>query len=113
MKNRPAAILCMASLLASASLNAHSEPSVKGNRGEMLYDTHCIACHTTEVHWREKRLVTDWTSLMAQVRRWQGNSGLNWNEEDVTAVSEYLNRLYYNVPSGKTNEIAKMPNKRP
>jgi mono/diheme cytochrome c family protein len=24
------------------------------NRGERLYTTHCIACHSTQMHWRDK-----------------------------------------------------------
>jgi len=31
-------------------------------RGALLYDTHCIGCHTTQAHWRDRRLVTDWAS---------------------------------------------------
>jgi hypothetical protein len=64
----------------------------------MLYSTHCIACHTSEVHWRDKRLATDWSTLKGQVRRWALNSGQHWEESDVDAVAEYLNRMYYNFP---------------
>ncbi len=64
-------------------------------RGALLYSTHCIACHTTEIHWREKKLATDWTSLHAQVYRWQENTGLGWSEEDVSQVVRYLNANFY------------------
>lgn len=67
-------------------------------RGEMLYKNHCIACHTTQVHWREQRLAKDWASLRVQVRRWERNTGLSWSDEDVEAVSRYLNQLYYEFP---------------
>jgi mono/diheme cytochrome c family protein len=70
------------------------------SRGEMLYSTHCIACHTTHVHWRDKRLASDWASLEKQVRRWQHNTGLSWSNEDVAAVTRYLNTLYYHFPTG-------------
>ena len=65
------------------------------SRGELLFSTHCIFCHTTQVHWRDKRLATDWTSLRFQVRRWQDNAGLAWNEADIREVTMYLNESIY------------------
>src|SRR5574338_705145 len=35
----------------------------EATRGELLYSTHCIACHSAQVHWREKKLATDWATL--------------------------------------------------
>lgn len=64
-------------------------------RGELLYSTHCIACHTTQVHWRDQRLAKDWAGLTQQVGRWAKNSGLNWSREEIVDVSHYLNSLYY------------------
>lgn len=64
-------------------------------RGELLYSTHCIACHTGQVHWRHNSIVTDWQSLQSQVRRWQDVSGLGWSEEDIAEVSRYLNARHY------------------
>lgn len=69
----------------------------RASSGELLYSTYCIGCHTTQVHWREKTLVTDWTGLRFQVRRWQGNVGLAPNEDEVTAVAAYLNALFYHL----------------
>lgn len=67
-------------------------------RGELLYSTHCIACHNTEMHWREKGVVTGLTSLQAQVRRWQEISGLGWGHDDIAEVVRYLNALHYHYP---------------
>ncbi|MBS0437240.1 MAG: cytochrome C [Proteobacteria bacterium] len=70
-------------------------------RGELLYTTHCIACHNSQMHWRDKRLATDWASLQAQVRRWQGVAKLGWNEDDILEVTRHLNeRIYRYAPSG-------------
>jgi hypothetical protein len=77
---------------------AQAPPSVEPN-GELIYRTYCIGCHTTEVHWREKRLATDWASLKFQVRRWLMNNGIGLGEDEVTALAGYLNRLYYNFPA--------------
>lgn len=74
---------------------AQTPPMRDATRGELLYTTHCIACHSTEVHWRDKKLVTDPTSLHAQVRHWQSYSGLGWGGDDVAEVARYLNVRYY------------------
>ena len=77
---------------------AAAEPARDVSRGELLYSTHCVACHTTQVHWRDKKLATDWKSLKAQVSRWQNASGQSWGEQDITEVARYLNTLYYHYP---------------
>ncbi|TAN80072.1 MAG: hypothetical protein EPN14_05620 [Gallionella sp.] len=68
-------------------------------RGELLYSTHCGACHSGQIHWREKKLAADWDSLAAQVRRWQANIGLAWNEEEIEDTAHYLNAAYYHFPT--------------
>ena len=69
--------------------------AVAQSRGELLYTTHCIACHTTEVHWRDNRSAKDWPSLKAQVRRWQDAASLAWGDSDILDVSRYLNETIY------------------
>lgn len=75
--------------------DAGAQPIRDATRGELLYSTHCIACHRVQVHWREKNLVTDWRSLRSEVRRWQEVSGLGWSKEDIAQVARYLNALHY------------------
>lgn len=67
-------------------------------RGAMLYDNHCLECHNQQLHWREKKIVTDWVSLLDQVDRWQKASGLEWSKNDIKEVSRYLNGQYYHYP---------------
>jgi len=76
-----------------------AQPAPGAPRGELLYSTHCVACHSTQVHWRDVRLATDWASLRLQVLRWQGNTGLAWSDDDIAAVTRYLNDLYYRFPA--------------
>ena len=76
------------SLVAAPSAMAQS-------RGELLYTTHCIACHTTEMHWRDNRSATNWPALKAQVRRWQDAASLAWGDSDILDVSRYLNESIY------------------
>lgn len=82
---------------------AAAQDKGRDSRGELLYATHCVACHTAQMHWRAKKIAIDMTSLQEQVRRWQGNAGQRWSEGDIREVGDYLNRLYYKFPvnSGK------------
>lgn len=85
-------ILC---IFCGTSTLSNAQPVQIELRGELLYTTYCNTCHTTEIHWREQKLATDWDSLKAQVKRWQANIGLNWSEEDITEVTNFLNTDYY------------------
>ncbi len=76
------------------------------SRGELLYSTHCISCHTSEMHWRDKKVATDWTSLKFQVRRWQGNAGLAWRESDIEDVTRYLNESIYRYVQTSNSAIS-------
>ncbi len=82
----------IALLLASSAAGAQTVP---GTRGALLYETHCIACHDVQVHWRDKKVARDWPGLKGEVRRWQGNNTLGWGEEDIDAVADYLNWRFY------------------
>ena len=91
--------LLSALLLASAFLLlAQSSAQPAPSRGRLLYETHCVACHDTQIHWRDRKLATDWVSLSKQVRRWQANTGLQWTEEEIDEVVHYLNTTIYRYP---------------
>lgn len=90
--------LACCSLAAALAALAPTGPALAQSRGALLYSTHCIVCHTEQVHWRQRRLATDWTSLKAQVWRWQTVAALGWNAEDVAEVARYLNEEFYRFP---------------
>ncbi|MGZ5180356.1 MAG: cytochrome C [Ramlibacter sp.] len=101
MRTRSAVLL--AALAAPCSFAAPGVPGASAapaadSRGAMLYDTHCITCHTTQVHWRDQHQARDWNSLRAQVRRWQETAGLQWSEDDITEVARHLNDTIYHLP---------------
>ena len=83
----------------AAIADADVQPMPYPARGELLYSTHCIDCHNTQVHWRDKKLSTDWNSLQTEVDRWQKIARLEWGEDDVMAVARYLNSLHYRYPA--------------
>lgn len=74
---------------------ADVQPMPDATRAELLYSTHCIACHSARMHWRDRKLATDWASLQAEVRRWQEMSALGWSDEDIAEVTRYLNARHY------------------
>jgi len=83
------------------------------SRGELLYSTHCIACHTSQMHWRDRRSATDWQSLKAQVRRWEGAASLDWSEADVLEVTRYLNETIYRFEKKADPQMSKGRAQRP
>lgn len=68
------------------------------NRGRALYDAACDACHTQNIHWRDKRLASSWDTLVREVKRWQGNTGRGWKQDEIHDVSAYLNERFYHLP---------------
>lgn len=88
-------ILLVPFILFGPVASADELPTHEATRGELLYETHCVACHNAQVHWRDKELAKDWGSIKAEVSRWQTFSGLRWSDADVEAVARYLNTLYY------------------
>jgi len=96
--NRTPILLLAVLLQAAPPLHAQAPALAPPLRGELLYTTHCVACHTTQLHWRDRRLATDFASLVAQVGRWQKNTGLNWSSEEIEDVVRYLNATIYRYP---------------
>jgi len=87
----------VAATLYAAPAAAQTAPPA-ATRGELLYSTHCIACHTQQVHWREQKLATDWRTLKEQVDRWQQRERLGWPDDDITEVARHLNDTVYGYP---------------
>lgn len=81
---------------------ALAQPAAEVSRGQLLYDTHCLACHSEKLHWRDGRLVKDWPTLKAQVRRFQAVANLAWSDDDIAEVAGYLNRSIYRLPQAGT-----------
>ena len=93
LKAIPTALMLVTACIA----HTQPQPQPEQSRGELLYGTHCINCHTEQMHWRDSKLVTDMPGLQAQVRRWQGVASLAWNDDDIREVSRFLNARYYHL----------------
>ncbi len=86
-------------LLTLASGMGQAQSAVPASRGQLLYDNHCVACHDTQVHWRDRKVVTSWPTLVAQVRRWQAIEKLSWTDDEILQVARHLNATIYGYPA--------------
>lgn len=86
--------LSLVGACAAALAQAGSAPT----RGQLLYNTHCVACHDKQLHWRQNKKAVNWKTLVAQVRHWQRAEKLAWSDEDITQVARYLNDTIYRYP---------------
>jgi mono/diheme cytochrome c family protein len=93
----PVRATALAALLVAPVL-AWAQAAPAPTRGQLLYQTHCLDCHSTQVHWREGKQVRDSKSLRLQVRRWAQIGHLAWDDADVEEVARYLNDTIYRYP---------------
>lgn len=64
-------------------------------RGQLLYENHCTACHESSIHIRERRQVDSAVALRSQVVRWTELLELPWTVAEIDDVSRYLDRRFY------------------
>ena len=69
------------------------------DRGQALYENHCRFCHEDWAHTRKHRMVTSLADLRARVAAWSVHAGLDWDEGEIDAVTDYLNRHFYRFGS--------------
>ncbi len=65
------------------------------SRGELLYSNHCLMCHESIVHIREKRHARNLATLRSAILRWSQELELKWSPRDIEDVVLYLNLRYY------------------
>jgi cytochrome c553 len=67
---------------------------------DTLHQEHCIKCHGTEVYTRTNRKVTSLGGLGSQVRQCETALSLRWFDEEVDAMTTFLNDRYYHFKPG-------------
>ena len=89
------------SVVLAATLPMWASSALAGDpaRGSLLYENHCMVCHTSVVHVREDRKATTRDEIRSWVERWQKELGLPWTSVDVDDVVEFLNNRYYKLNS--------------
>ena len=90
---------CCVAWAAAGLLFVLSAPASAGpERGQLLYENHCTSCHASTVHVRDQRKSKTPAELRAWILRWSGELKLNWSEDELADVYQYLNNRYYKFP---------------
>ena len=66
-------------------------------RGKLLYETHCAACHTERLHGREKSSVKSMADLRDTVARWAKQAKRSFTPDELEDLVQYLNRSHYDL----------------
>lgn len=82
--------LCL--LFSSATLAADAP---NAERGRLLYENHCMVCHTAKVHGRIRPLPLDMKELRSIIAFWAKNEKLSWTEQEIDDVAQYLDITHY------------------
>ncbi len=64
-------------------------------RGRLLYENHCLACHESQVHIRNNQKVHTLGGVNREVIRWSEELKLTWRASEINDVSHYLYRTFY------------------
>ena len=70
---------------------------VAAERGQLLYENHCTACHEKSVHGRNHYKANSINDIRQWVIRWSNNLELGWERNDVNVVTDFLNQRYYHL----------------
>ena len=93
----------LATVVATIVIFANNETRAAGamsgdtERGRLLYENHCMVCHTSVVHVREQRKATSRAEIQGWIWRWQEELKLQWGTPEVNDVTEHLNDRYYQL----------------
>lgn len=70
--------------------------------GKTLHDSNCTSCHISiqggdgnGIYTRENKRIESYSGLVKQVNRCRDSLGVEWPENDVNDVVEYLNTTFY------------------
>ena len=72
------------------------------SRGQLLYEDHCQACHTSVAHVRETHKARTLKDLEYWVTHWSDELKLPWGADEVRDVVDYLNVRYYKFERSTT-----------
>lgn len=90
---RLATVVFLAVLAASSLVSESVHAQV--NRGQALYENHCLVCHETNVHLRETHKAQSIDEVRGWVASWAAHGKLEWNRDDIEDVTRYLSRHLY------------------
>ena len=85
----------VAGMLLAAAVPATGADIPSVERGRLLYENHCVVCHTPNIHRRPNRVPLNAAELRDIVNGWQREEKLRWSEQDVGDVVQYLRETRY------------------
>jgi mono/diheme cytochrome c family protein len=65
--------------------------------GQAIHDQNCISCHDSSIYSRPERRIANYSELLAQVRRCNGNLAERLYDEELQEIALYLNKTYYSL----------------
>jgi mono/diheme cytochrome c family protein len=65
------------------------------DRGQALYENHCMSCHEPVVHTRPARRAASLAELRKWVATWSFHASLGWSSEEIDDVTDYMDRHWY------------------
>jgi len=86
-----AVIVALLSLVAVSPLAHGADPQ----RGQLLYENHCLGCHDSRAHVRDNRRARSLDEVRQWVDRWSRTLSLDWGIDDRDDVAGYLYARYY------------------
>jgi hypothetical protein len=84
-------------LAAGLALPAWGAELPDAERGRLLYENHCVVCHTSKVHRRAAPLPMNLKELRGIVAGWAKEQKLNWSDGEISDVVEHLDSTYYRM----------------
>ena len=113
-----AAALVMLLAAGTAGAEADVAPALASDaagapdRGQMLYENHCRGCHVSVVHIRSNRKAASLEAVRWEVARWSSELQLDWRNEEIADVVEYLDREFYRLGLPEAPEAQAGPSER-
>lgn len=65
------------------------------SRGQLLYEHHCLKCHESNIHILEGNKARNVEDVKGWIVKWQAYEKLNWDQDAINAVTEYIVKRYY------------------
>lgn len=84
-----AGVLLLVALPGQAALDGDPQ------RGERLYDKHCLECHDRSVHTRDDVRATNQREIVSWITRRCSRNAPQLSTEDLEDLATYLNEHFY------------------
>lgn len=80
-------------------LAAFAAGAQDAQRGKLLYETNCLACHYERIHKRDasRSLVRTHAQLRVEVANRAAQTRQRFTIEDLDDIAEYLNKSHYRL----------------